>query len=97
MIKTKLSRGQVPFLLFTFFVTLVSIPVTVLSQPSDEVYVYSFPEYHRTEILFSYFNKSGWKVTSYDLNILNYSDEFFKMASMLAIEGVEVVPPEECT
>lgn len=98
IMKTKLSRRQiVPFLLFTFFVMLVSIPVAALAQPSGEVYIYSFPESPSSEILLRYFNnKSGWKVIDYDLNNSTYSYEFTKIVYTLATEGVEVVPPGIC-
>jgi cytochrome c biogenesis protein CcdA len=92
--KVKFSR----FLLFAFFVILVSNPVVVLLYPSSHVYIYTFPEYQSTEMLLSYFNnKSDWIVTSYDLNNSTYSAEFLKIVYILVTEGVGVVPPEMCT
>ena len=96
--KTKLSRWKiVPFLLFAFFVMLVSFPAAVLAQPSSEVYVYGYAESPSSEKLSSYFNnKSDWEVVCYDLNNSTYSDEFLKIANTLVTGGVQVVPPGQC-
>jgi len=75
----------------------VSISIAASAQPSDEVYVYSFPKSPSSEILFHYFsNKSDWRVTNYDLTYANHSVEFLKIVYILEGLGVEVVPSEMC-
>lgn len=97
MMKTKLMRQIIRFLLFIFFVMLVSIPVAVLAQPSGEVYVYSFPKLRSSEILSSYFNnKPDWKVILYNLNDSASMERFLNITKTLTVSGVSVIPPDLC-
>lgn len=76
----------------------ICTPVPVLSLPSIEVYIYSFPEYSTSETLHSYFeSKSNWTITYCDLKNISYVDEFLNIIYILQEFGVEIVPSGGCS
>jgi len=85
------------FFLFSLFILLGFSQYIVYAQTSVEVYVYSFTESPSLERIKDYFiNEYGLTITIYDLNNESYPDELLKIVKILAMEGVQVLPPETC-
>jgi len=93
----KFSKGQASAFLFSLFILLDFFPSIIAAQVSTEVYVYSFLESPSLERIKSYFiNKSDLVITIYDLNNESYSDELLKIVKILAMQGIQFLPPKTC-